>query len=180
MRWIVIKKAVFLDRDGTLIEDRGYMKAANPITFLPGVIEALKKLTDMDYELIVVSNQSGIGRGLITENDVQCIHSLLSRLLKSFGIRISAFYYCPHRPEDHCVCRKPRPGMILRAVKEHDVDRSRSYMVGDSLSDAEAGLAAGVTPVLISSDIHMPENSTVHRFSSLLEFANFMDRADKI
>jgi D-glycero-D-manno-heptose 1,7-bisphosphate phosphatase len=175
---IIIKKAVFLDRDGTLIEDRGYMKATDQIVFLPGVIQALQKLMDMKYELIVVSNQSGIGRGLISEKDVLCINNILSEILQSSGIRISTFYFCPHHPNDNCDCRKPRPGMILRALNERDIDKSQSYMVGDKLSDAAAGIAAGVTPVLISNNIRVAKNGMVLIFDSLLEFVSSIDGID--
>lgn len=175
---VIIKKAVFLDRDGTLIEDRGYMKSTDPIVFLPGIIEALQKLTEMQYELVVVSNQSGIGRGLVSENDVLCINKMLSHLLGPFGIQIAAFYFCPHHPDDNCECRKPKPGMLLRALKERGIDRSQSFMVGDKLSDAEAGIAAGITPVLISRSIQKATNHTVLIFGSLLEFVSFIDRID--
>jgi D-glycero-D-manno-heptose 1,7-bisphosphate phosphatase len=174
----IFKKAVFLDRDGTLIEDKGYMKATDQIVLLPGVLDALKKLMEMNYELIVITNQSGVGRGLITENDVIRVNNILSETLQFFGISISAFYFCPHHPDVGCECRKPRPGMILRALDEMNIDKKKSYMVGDKLSDAEAGVAAGVTPVLISNNTHMVKNDIVLKFVSLHEFANSIDRTD--
>lgn len=156
------------------------MKCPDQVVLLPGVVEALLKLIDMEYELVVISNQSGIGRGLITEGEVIEINHYLSGILQSKGIFISAFYFCPHHPDDCCQCRKPKPGMILRALSELAIDKKQSYMAGDKSTDAEAGLAAGVTSVFISKTIPIVQNSKIVVCDSLLTFANYIDRVDII
>lgn len=144
------KKAVFLDRDGTLIEDKGYISKCNQVMLLPGVIEALRNLKELGFELIIISNQSGIGRGLVTETQVEKINNYLDSLLTSEGINITDVYYCPHTPDDNCFCRKPKPGMILSALNKYDINAKESYFVGDKWTDVETAVNAGLSPVLIS------------------------------
>jgi len=145
-----MSRAVFLDRDGTLIRDVGYLRSADQLALLPGVPHALKRLHDAGYLLVLVTNQSGVARGLFTEEDVRHTNQALQELLRKKGIELDALYYCPHLPEGTvtpyaqvCDCRKPAPGMLLRAAREHDVDLARSFMIGDSPSDVEAGRRAG-------------------------------------
>ena len=144
--------AVFLDRDGVINVDHGYVSTWERFEFLPGVPDALRALQDAGYLLIVVSNQSGIGRGYYGEADVESLNQAVAQHLGStVGVTLSEFYHCPHHPTEaegefrrQCDCRKPAPGMIRQAVLEHGVDLKTSLLVGDKDSDIEAGRAAGV------------------------------------
>ena len=147
-----VTAAVFLDRDGVINVDHGYVSTWEQFEFLPGVPEALRELQDAGYLLIVVSNQSGIGRGYYSEADVASLNQAIAQHLEStVGVTLSGFYHCPHHPTEaegefrrQCDCRKPAPGMIRRAVLDHGIDVKTSLLVGDKDSDIEAGRAAGV------------------------------------
>lgn len=145
------KPAVFLDRDGVLNEDRGYVHRWEDFSFLPGAIDALRQLQQKGYLLVVITNQSAVARGLCTEADVLALHERMRAFLRERGIELAGIYHCPHHPQGSvsdyaiaCACRKPEPGMILRAAQAHGIDLSRSLLVGDKLSDLEAGRAAGI------------------------------------
>jgi histidinol-phosphate phosphatase family protein len=138
-------KAVFLDRDETLNPDPGYIGDPDQFSLYPWVPGGLRLLKDAGFLLVVVSNQSGIGRGLIREDALLRIHEKLNRLLEEgAGVRIDAFSICPHTPDTGCVCRKPKPELLLSAARDLKVDLARSFMIGDRNSDVEAGIAAGV------------------------------------
>ncbi len=137
------RKAVFIDRDNTLIEDPGYIHKPEDVKLLNGVPEGLKKLRSAGFLLIVVSNQSGIGRGYYGEEDFHAVNRKLQELLLPYGVWIDAFYFCPHKPGDGCSCRKPGTGMVERAAKEWNIDVTKSYVVGDKDSDVELALRAG-------------------------------------
>ena len=147
-----VTSAVFLDRDGVINVDHGYVSTWEQFEFLPGVPEALRELQDAGYLLIVVSNQSGIGRGYYSEADVESLNQAIAQHLDStVGVTLSGFYHCPHHPTEaegefrrQCDCRKPAPGMIRQAVLDHGIDVKTSLLVGDKDSDIEAGRAAGV------------------------------------
>jgi histidinol-phosphate phosphatase family protein len=143
-------RAVFFDRDGTLIVDHGYLSLPEEVEFVPGAIEVLQALQNQNFLLIVVSNQSGVGRGLITQTQADAVDGRFRALLAENGIRLAAAYYCPHAPDARCNCRKPEPGLLRRAAEELQIDLSESYMVGDKTSDCEAGEAAGCRAVLIA------------------------------
>ncbi len=136
-------KAIFLDRDGTLNRDFGYVHKLTDWQWLPGVKDALRRLKDAGWLLIVVSNQSGIGRGYFSREDLENLQAALDRELADFGAGIDAWYYCPHVDGDDCDCRKPKAGLIARAARDWRVDVSSSWMLGDRLRDVHAGLAAG-------------------------------------
>lgn len=147
----VLRRAIFLDRDGTLNKDTGYVHRKEDWHWLPGVVEALKRFHAVGYALVVVSNQSGLARGMY---DLAALHELeawINADLEAKGAAIDAWYYCPHLPEitGPCSCRKPAPGLILRAAEEMGLDLARSWMVGDRVRDVEAGLAAGCRCVLL-------------------------------
>jgi histidinol-phosphate phosphatase family protein len=147
-----VEWAVFLDRDGVICRNRAdYVKAWSEFEWLPGSREAIARLTAAGVPVLVVSNQSAIGRGLTTMGAVENLHKQMVRCFRESGGDIKAVYYCPHRPEDNCSCRKPRPGMLLAASTEHAVDLSRSFIVGDSWSDIAAGKQAGVKTVLVTT-----------------------------
>lgn len=153
--------AIFLDRDGTLIADVGYVRHPDDVQLLPGASDALKRFRDLGYRLVVVSNQSGIARGLFTDGNLQEVHQRLEQQLAGDGIRLDAAYYCPYLPGPEAVVetyrrdselRKPRPGMLLKAAQEHDIDLSRSWMIGDSPRDVEAGRRAGCRTILLAAN----------------------------
>jgi len=152
-------RAVFLDRDGTLVEDVGYLTSAQALRLLPGTSEALRRLKSAGFLLIVVTNQSAIARGLLTEQELVRIHGALQEMLRVEGAEIDDFFHCPHLPGGKvalyavaCSCRKPQPGLLLRAARKWGVDLKRSFAVGDSERDVEAGKGAGCRTVLISAD----------------------------
>jgi histidinol-phosphate phosphatase family protein len=145
------RSAVFLDRDGTLIVDRGYLRDPEGIEFLPGALEALASFQRTGLALVVVSNQSGVGRGLITAEEAGRVDERFLNLLTKAGIRLDGVYYCPHAPDAGCDCRKPLPGMIITAAKKLSLDLGSSVMVGDKPSDVLAGQAAGCRAVLFAA-----------------------------
>lgn len=150
-------KAVFLDRDGTIVEDVGYARSPEQMRLLPGAGEAIREFRRRGYLAVLITNQSGMGRGYFAESDLEAMHEKVRSDLAALGAALDAVYFCPHLPADHprcgepCECRKPRPGMLLRAAKELNVDLCRSYMIGDAASDVAAGKAAGCRTVLVAS-----------------------------
>ena len=149
------RRAVFLDRDGTINVEKSYLYRLEDWEWIPGAIDAIRNLNHAGYLVIVVTNQAGIARGMYGEEDVRRLHEQTDAVLAPLGARIDAYYYCPHHPDFGariaCSCRKPSPGMILQASRDWDIDLSHSYIVGDKLADVEAGLAAGVTPILVAT-----------------------------
>ncbi len=142
-------KAVFIDRDGTVIVDRGYLREASGVALLPGAADALTLLAREGYLLVLITNQSGIGRGYFTAADLEAQHARLVQLLAPYGVAFAGIYVCPHAPGDGCECRKPEPGLILRAGNELQIDLAASFMVGDKESDVAAGRRAGCTAILL-------------------------------
>jgi D-glycero-D-manno-heptose 1,7-bisphosphate phosphatase len=140
-------KAVFLDRDGVINNDEGFYYIYKPedLKINEGIFEGLKMLTDAGFKLIIVSNQSGVAKGIYTEDDVRKVHRKLFAELAKNDIKIDAAYFCPHHESvSECDCRKPKPGMILQAIEEHNIDPSASYLIGDSERDIIAGNRAGL------------------------------------
>lgn len=143
-------KAVFLDRDGVINEDRDdYVKNVRELRVFPRVPELVRTLNDAGYAVFVISNQQGVAKGLIGESDLLAIQDEITRQVEAAGAQVSGFYYCTHLSSQHCSCRKPQPGMILQASQQHGIDLPSSYMVGDSEKDLVAGSAAGCTTVLV-------------------------------
>jgi len=148
--------AVFLDRDGTIIEEKGYLSRPGQIVLLDHAVEAIRLCNQRNVPVIVVSNQSGVARGYFSEDTVREINHTLSKQLEKAGAHIDGFYFCPHHPEygtDHyrhdCSCRKPNIGMLQQAARDYDITLSRSYLIGDSLSDIQAARNAGMKAVLV-------------------------------
>ena len=135
-------KAIFLDRDGTLVNDPGFVHKIKDFKLLPGVIEGLKKLSK-EFIFIIITNQAGIGRKVYTEKDMLRFNEKLTTELKNKDIEIKNIYYCPHTPEDNCDCRKPSTKYIKQAAKEFDIDVKQSWIIGDRQSDIEMGIRAG-------------------------------------
>lgn len=142
-------KVVFLDRDGTINYDYGYVHEKSKLKFLPGVIEGLKKLKENNYELIIITNQSGIGRGYFTDDEFQKFNSYMLDELKKNNIDIKDVYYCPHIDEDDCECRKPKLKLFYDAIEKHNVDLENSYVIGDKERDLSISKKTPITGILI-------------------------------
>jgi len=149
---VTVRRAVFLDRDGVLNEraqEHDYVRSAAQFRWLPGAAEAVGRLCRAGFVTVVVSNQRGVARGLMPEQTLYEIEAIMQRDLAAVGGRIDAFYYCLHDLDEQCDCRKPRPGLLLRGADELGLDLTRSIVIGDSLSDVEAGRAAGCSTILV-------------------------------
>ena len=139
-----MKKVVFLDRDGVINRDSpNYIKNWSEFEFLPGAIKALKRLTDNGFTTILITNQSAINRGLTSLAAVEYIHKMLKQTIEAEGGQIKDIFFCPHRPDEGCECRKPKPGLILRASEKYNIDLSQTVMVGDNVKDIECARNAG-------------------------------------
>ena len=147
-----MNKAIFLDRDGTINVDFGYVYKTQELELLPGVAEALRIFQELGYLLIVITNQSGIGRGYFTLEDAEQFNRALAQELEKHGVILNDFYTCPHAPEEHCECRKPSPFMVTEAMKKYEIDPSQSYMFGDRKSDTECGERSGVKSFRVTSE----------------------------
>lgn len=152
------RPAVFLDKDGTLIRNVPYNVDPDYVRLLPGVPAGLQRLHAAGYKLIVTTNQSGVARGYFAEEDLRAVESRLRELFAAHDVPLADVYYCPHHPDgvvpDYaitCACRKPEPGLLLRAAREHDIDCTQSWIVGDILNDVEAGRRAGCRTVLVDT-----------------------------
>ncbi len=141
--------AVFLDRDGTLIEDPGFLGDPAGVRLLTGTATALKQLRRQGYRLVVVTNQSGIGRGILTEEQVAAVHREIDRQLAMEGVGVDAWYLCPHRPDAGCYCRKPGTLLHRRAAEALGLDLARSWCIGDRISDVETAGALGARAMLV-------------------------------
>ena len=140
-----MNKAFFLDRDGVINAEVDYLFEPDKVVILPGVVPALKRMREHGFLAVVVTNQSGVARGMYAEEDVHAVHERIRELLAAEGAGVDGFYHCPHHPKygSPCGCRKPEPGMLLAGCRDFDIDPARSAMVGDRLSDIAAGWAAG-------------------------------------
>jgi D-glycero-D-manno-heptose 1,7-bisphosphate phosphatase len=180
--------AIILDRDGTLCRDVVYMSRFEDFEPLPGVDAALRLLQDEGFRLFVATNQSGVARGMFTLETVERLNAKIRDYFLEKGVNLEDFAVCPHHPEGSvpeytgdCDCRKPKPGMLLDLARKHDLDLSRSYMVGDMPRDVQAGLAAGAQGVLIPAkdgDFGLDNNARLKDFKTLLDFARSVRGAD--
>jgi len=150
--------AVFLDRDGTINEEVGYLDSLDKLKIIPSAYEAIRLINESGMKVVVISNQAGVARGFFTEDFVKLTHEHLQTALRQQGATIDNFYYCPHHPTEgiepyrkDCNCRKPAPGMLLRAVQDLNIDLTRSYLVGDRFNDMEAGKKIGVRGILVKT-----------------------------
>ncbi len=141
--------AVFWDRDGTLNHDTGYVTSPEQLVLFPGVPEAIARLNKLGAMVLLVTNQSAIGRGMMTIEGLESIHERLAELIRPYGARIDGIFFCPHHPQDGCGCRKPKAGLIDQAVSRFALDVSQCYLVGDKRSDLEAAQLASVPGVLV-------------------------------
>lgn len=171
-----MKQAIFLDRDGTLIEEVGYLDCPEDIKVYPAAFDAVSKINESGALAIVITNQSAVARGWVNERDLQQWHQLMARTFQANGSRLDAFYYCPHHPDIGsapykrvCTCRKPKPGLLQRAADELDINLLSSYMVGDRLIDIETGHRARCGSILVKSGCGLLE----------LEQLNNREKTDK-
>ncbi|MFX1363433.1 MAG: D-glycero-beta-D-manno-heptose 1,7-bisphosphate 7-phosphatase [Promethearchaeota archaeon] len=171
--------AIFLDRDGVINKEVSYLSDPRDFIFIEGSIEALRILKQKGYLLIIITNQAGIARGFFTEEALSAIHNKMNGILKKNHIELDDIYYCPHHPDftGLCNCRKPSPGMILKAQLQYNIDLTNSYMVGDTLNDIQTGTAAQCRTVLVLTGYGLKEQKKIGTivpdmiFKNLKEFA---------
>jgi D-glycero-D-manno-heptose 1,7-bisphosphate phosphatase len=145
-----MRPTIFLDRDGVIIENRdAYVRTWEDVAFIPGALEALALAAQSPYAIVLVTNQAGIGKGMIPVEVSDGINRRIRAAIEQAGGRVDGIYVCPHTDADDCDCRKPKPGMLLQAARELDLDLARSWMVGDALTDMQAGQAAGTQTLLV-------------------------------
>jgi D-glycero-D-manno-heptose 1,7-bisphosphate phosphatase len=164
----MVRRAVFLDRDGTINEEKEYLWRVEEFSFIDGAVEAIKLLKGAGYLVVVVTNQSGIGRGYYGENDLKLLHEHMGRELQRYGTSVDACYFCPHHPQHgvghyaiDCSCRKPLPGMLLQAAVDLEIDLAASWMIGDKKADIDAGQAAGCRTILVRTGYGTAEAATL-------------------
>ena len=153
-------RAAFLDRDGTIAKDVHYCRRVEDFEILPGVPSAIRLLNQHGYKVVVITNQSGIARGYITEETLSLIHEKMRTELQKSDASVDAIYVCPHHPDEDCDCRKPKPTLILRAAKDIGITLEDSFMIGDHVKDVQAGKAAGCQTVWLSADPNQQDRET--------------------
>ena len=147
-----LHKTVFFDRDGVLNNERtDYVKSVDELQIFPNVAENIKILKKSGFKIVLITNQSAINRGLMTHEDLNKIHFTIQNHFQKKGTKIDAFYYCPHRPDENCECRKPKPGLFLKASKELNLDLKNSWMIGNNESDMQAAQLAGCKSIIINN-----------------------------
>jgi len=153
---VILTRAVFVDRDGTINEESNYLFRKEDCRFIPGALEAIAQLNKAGFLVVVITNQSGIARGFYSEADLDLLHQYMASEIAAAGGMIDGWYFCPHHPDypaegSECNCRKPLPGMIQRAALELGIDPASSWMIGDKLADVHAGVAAGCQTILVKT-----------------------------
>lgn len=171
--------AIFLDRDGVIIENRpNYVRSWEDVAIYPGVVLSLSRVQASPYKVVIVTNQSVVGRGIISYQDAQAINRRLILELEEAGCRIDGLFMCPHTPDAHCACRKPQPGLILQAAHSLSIDLSRSLLVGDAWSDLQAGLNAGIRQNVLVRTGRGQEQSMLPKPAGLESVQIFNNLAD--
>ena len=161
-------RAVFLDRDGVINHDYGYVSKIDDFKLIPGTFESLRFLKNKNFLIFIVTNQSGIGRGLYSESDFLKLNEYMLNLFLKQKIIIDKVFYCPHKPEDSCLCRKPNPGMIQKALKEFSIIKEKSIMIGDKITDIECGKRAKIGKSFLINNDSKNINSQ-HTYKSLFD-----------
>jgi histidinol-phosphate phosphatase family protein len=178
-------KAVFLDRDGTInagIPLYERVDSVKKLELLPTVMQALKKLSSLDYLVFIVTNQAGIAEGLITESDFETINNTLIRMIAPSGIKITKTYHCPHEQNySICECQKPKPTMILKAAQEYGIDLHNSWTVGDRLTDVMTGINAGTKTILVKSGALKDDSEKAdYTATTLLDAVDYIEHQDNV
>lgn len=166
-----LNKAVFLDRDGIINFDYGYVGTIDRFKIIPGLIESLKIFQLHNYLIIIVTNQSGIGRRYFSSKDYEKVKKHMNKIFSDNNVYITAVFHCPHVPEDNCFCRKPKPGMLLEAIKKYRIDVNKSILFGDHERDVLAGISAGIKENILINDDPDKINSYV-TYPSLNKYLN--------
>ncbi|WP_276353606.1 D-glycero-alpha-D-manno-heptose-1,7-bisphosphate 7-phosphatase [Cohnella caldifontis] len=168
--------SIFLDRDGVINKkiDGGYVTTWKEFEWLPGSIDAIKLLSDQGWGIYVATNQACVGKGILKQDDLEYIHTLMIRELAKNGAKIKKVYFCPHTIETRCRCRKPNPGMLFTAAEENGLSLSNSYFIGDSITDMQAANAAGMYGILINDAEQMLNRKCYHKARNLMEAANYI------
>jgi len=165
-------KVIFLDRDGVINEDFGYVHKIKNFKFTHGALDSCKYFLSLGYQIIVVTNQSGIARGLYTESDFHILNKWMIAKFQQEGVNIFDVFFCPHGPDDNCNCRKPKPGLFKIAQEKYDIDMNLSWMIGDKEADIEAAHKAGISQTMIvksSQKINLEETKASHILDSILD-----------
>lgn len=165
-----MRRAVFLDRDGTINIDKNYLFRAEDWEWTPRAVEAIGGFNDLGFLVIVVTNQAGIARGYYDHEDVQHLHRYINKILAEFNACIDAYYYCPHHPDFGqlriCNCRKPKTGLLEQAIRDFEINVKDSFMIGDKISDIQAGVAVGATPILVGPAIDNTAKSVANLYEA--------------
>lgn len=170
------KKYIFLDRDGVIIEDVGYIKNPSDVKLINKSKESIKLLNDNNIEVIVITNQSGIGRGYYTKQDYCNINKEI--IDKLYPAKILDFFYCPHHPKDLCYCRKPSPYLIFKALEYYDIKLTQTFFIGDKISDLECAINAKITPILVKTGYGKKTQHEIkndYKFNNILTFNNLYE-----
>jgi D-glycero-D-manno-heptose 1,7-bisphosphate phosphatase len=176
-----MQPAIFLDRDGVIIENRDdYVRSWEDVSVFPQALQALAKASSSPFKIVLITNQSAVGRGLMTLQTAEEINRHLVALIAEAGGRVDGTFLCPHAPLDACDCRKPQPGLLLQAAEALDIDLSRSIMIGDALTDLQAGQAAGVTHLALVRSGRGRMQEQLPRPESLKPFAAYDNLADAL
>ncbi|TFB10729.1 D-glycero-beta-D-manno-heptose 1,7-bisphosphate 7-phosphatase [Candidatus Marinimicrobia bacterium MT.SAG.3] len=179
------KKILFLDRDGVInVEPEGYITDWSDFEFLPGALDTIKRATDEGYRIIIISNQSAIGRGMCSKEKIDEIMSNMVETVEAHGGKIEDIFYCPHTPEDMCKCRKPKPDLFFQAAEKYNIKLTNTWFVGDKLTDVAVAMRVGTKPILISGGKPVPDISVteddaaavVNNLSEAFEYLLSMDR----
>lgn len=175
------ERVVLLDRDGTIVVDRDYLDDPAGLEFLPGAAEGLRRLHRGGYRLVVISNQSGVGRGLFSLERLQAVNRRLAERVREIGAELAGIYCCPHRPEDQCACRKPNILLVQQAARELDFEPSAAVVIGDRDSDIELGRRLGATTILITNagdPARTTDHGADHVATDLLQAALLIERLE--
>ena len=173
--------AIFLDRDGVIIENRpNYVRTVADARFLPGALEATVRLTQREWRIVIVTNQSPIGRGWVRREAVEAINDHVRQTILAAGGRIDGIYLCPHRPDENCACRKPAPGLLLQAARDLHIDLPASIMIGDAVSDVQAARAVGATPIFVLSGLGNHQELEAAGLGATLTLPDFASAVEHI
>ncbi len=170
-------RAVFLDRDGVICENRpDHVKSWSEFRFLPGALIALRRLAATSFRIVVVTNQAIVQRGTVPAGVVEEIHERMAWNIRRFGGRLDAIYCCPHRPEEGCPCRKPKPGLLLQAARDLGIQLEGSYLIGDAMTDVEAALAVGCQPLMVRTGRGAAQaEQVIQRYPGVPIFADLLE-----